>query len=113
MKYSELCPPPKLIVRRTTATAMFEHADILRRMEKANWIRPIDKAAQIDLFSVEPPNKVGIGLALQGRGIAQRRKVFANIIRVAIVLLELQPSRFRGHFAQLLNQACEVFLSFF
>jgi len=52
MKYHDISPAPKLTVRRTTAVAMFEHGGILERLERAGWVRPIDKTAQIDLFSV-------------------------------------------------------------
>jgi hypothetical protein len=41
MRYHEISPVPKLLVRRSSAEASLEHAGILAKMEKAGWIRPV------------------------------------------------------------------------
>lgn len=59
---------------------------------------------------LDAPNEVGVGLAVQGGGIAQRRDVFADVLRIGHVLFELQPAGFRRQLAQLVDQSYEVFL---
>ena len=55
MKYSDLAPAPKLLVRRKTAAAMLEHNELLERFERAGWIKPRIAAksrGEADLFAV-------------------------------------------------------------
>ena len=52
MKYHQISPAPKLVVRRSTAVAMLEGADILERMESHGWVEPILRQRQMQMYSV-------------------------------------------------------------
>jgi hypothetical protein len=57
MRYSQLVPPPKLLVRRATVDAMVEHAGLVDRMIAAGWLKPRTEGGRVDLFAVKEVEK--------------------------------------------------------
>ena len=54
MKYSDICPAPKLLVRRASVDAMVEHAGLVDRMIGAGWITVHPEGGgRVELFSVK------------------------------------------------------------
>jgi hypothetical protein len=53
MKYSDICPPPKLLVRRETIKAMIEHGPLVEELIEKGRLSPLKSTdGGIDLFLV-------------------------------------------------------------
>lgn len=54
MRYSEICPAPKITVRHRTAVSMLEDASALECLIEAGWLKPCRVApGGMRLFSVD------------------------------------------------------------
>ena len=56
-------------------------------------------------FIINAPHDIPGGFALKGRHVPERRNILADVLRVAVVLLELQPGSFVGQLAELGHQS--------
>lgn len=52
MRYSEVCPPPKLAVRRATAEAMIENARILDEWIDTGELQPANPGEAVPVYLV-------------------------------------------------------------
>lgn len=69
MKYSDLVPAPKVMVRRATAVAMLEHEAYLNRFIELGWVRPlpsVDSNQQCAMFTVDSLQKAVARLEREG-----------------------------------------------
>lgn len=53
MKYSQICQPPKVMVRADTAAAMLEDRSAFDALVSAGWLLPVRHKAQMRLFLVD------------------------------------------------------------
>jgi hypothetical protein len=52
MRYSDVCPPPKLAVRRATAEAMIENAKILDEWIASGELQPANPGEAVPVYLV-------------------------------------------------------------
>ncbi len=57
MKYSDICPAPKLLVRRKTVEAMIEHAVLVNELISTGKLCPVKPGDSVELYLVSDVKK--------------------------------------------------------
>ena len=53
MRYAAACPPPKLLVRRSTADAMVEHSALITQWIEDGKLMPVNSSDKVLLYDPE------------------------------------------------------------
>ncbi len=57
MKYSDICPAPKLMVRRETIKAMVEHGALVELLISSGRLAPVKPGEAVELYLVSDVKK--------------------------------------------------------
>ena len=67
MRYAASCPPPKLLVRRSTADAMVEHSALITQWINEGKLLPVNPEEKVLLYDVEDIRTLALELKHNSR----------------------------------------------